>query len=439
MDDAVAPAGRRRRVLVLAYYFPPMGLSGVQRVAKFVKYLPEYGWQSTVLTSRPRGYFAYDTSLADDIERPGIRVHRTSSWDPTRLFSAQQTVALPQEARRKWFSWASQAVFIPDNKIGWLIPGKRVGRTVLTAQPHDVILASAPPYTSLLLGAQLSRQFNLPLVADFRDDWLGNPRHTYMTPMHRYCHRTLEGSVLRRCAHVLSINAPIRDSLANRAQSYCASPEFSVIPQGFDPSLLAAHAGDPAGEDVLRLVYTGVFYHAQSPDFFLHGLARMLQQRPKALMKIKADFVGLMPASSLELAHRLGLKNVVSYKGYQEHRKTIASQMSASVLWLTIGDQPGGHGISTGKLFEYMGTRKPILALVPDGAAAEVLEQYGASWIVGPQDIEGIASVLTEIYDRWEERRLPQGDAEYVQRFDRRVLAGELAQILENAAAKGAI
>ncbi len=434
--DHKTTLGRHRRVLVLAYYFPPMGLSGVQRVAKFVKYLPEYGWNSTVITSHPRGYFAYDQSLTADISRPGIHVHRTSSWDPTRLFSKQKTIALPSESRRKWLSWASQAFFIPDNKIGWLGPGKRLGGELLSVQAHDVILASAPPYTSLVLGGQLSRQFDIPLVVDYRDDWLGNPRHTYLTPVHRYLHRQLEARVLKQSAHVLSINAPILDSLVQRAQGYGVNTEFTVIPQGFDPESLHCTTDGSVDQHVMRLTYTGVFYHAQSPDYFLRGLARMIEDFPEARAKVKAEFVGLIPMASLELADRLGLGRVVSYRGYQEHQKTMEFQGTADVLWMTIGDQPGGDGISTGKLFEYMGTRKPILALIPDGTAAASLDRYGASWIVEPSDIGNIATTLADIFKLWSAKRLPWGNPSYVKRFDRRRLTRNLALILEAAAAE---
>ena len=430
---------KRRRVLVLAYYFPPMGMSGVQRVAKFVKYLPENGWECTVLASRPRGYFAFDSSLAEDTERSGVHVHRTPSWDPTRLFSSEQTVAYPSELRRKWFSRISQAVFIPDNKVGWLGPGLQMGRKVLAAQHHDVVLASAPPYTSLVLGAKLSRWFGLPIVADFRDDWLANPRHTYMTRVHRYFHRRLEARVLRQCAHVVTINARIRDSLAQRARDGHANPDFSVIPQGFDPLALARGASPHRERGLMRLVYTGVFYHAQSPGFFLQGLARMLKNHPRARSVVKAEFAGLIPPSFLDLVHSLGLKEVVSYTGYLEHRETMAMQQAADILWMTIGDQPGSSSISTGKLFEYMGTRKPILALVPEGAAADALGQYGASWIVSPSDIDGIATALAGIYESWEAGSLPRGNSEYIKRYDRKELARKLAHILEDVISDTAV
>ncbi len=210
-----------RRVLVVAYYFPPMGLSGVQRISKFVKYLPDSGWQPTVLTARPAGYFAFDASLQEDAEGRGMHVERTASWDPTRLFARRRTVALPHEGRRRWLSLASQTVFLPDNKAGWLRPGFRAGRRLVKRESYDLVLATAPPYTALLLAARLSRRYGLPLVADFRDDWVGNPRHIYPSRWHRARHEALEASVLSQCSHAyVAINEEIEASLRGRARAH---------------------------------------------------------------------------------------------------------------------------------------------------------------------------------------------------------------------------
>jgi hypothetical protein len=108
-----------RKVLVIAYYFPPMGLSGVQRTAKFMKYLPKYGWKPTVLTVSPTGYYAVDTTLLEEVEQAGTEIVRASSLDPNRLFKSQGVVKMPSERVRKILQFAGDTVFVPDTKIGW--------------------------------------------------------------------------------------------------------------------------------------------------------------------------------------------------------------------------------------------------------------------------------------------------------------------------------
>ncbi len=214
--------------------------------------------------------------------------------------------------------------------------------------------------------------------------------------------------------------------------------EFSVIPQGYDPETLQEAQAAERHPDRMRLVYTGVFYDAQTPDYFLKGLHAMFKRNPPARSRIEAVFVGLVPEASRQLICDLDLEDVVSCKGYLSHSETVSYQLSADVLWMTIGKRPGSGGISTGKLFEYMGTRKPILALIPPGTARKALRPYGANWIVAPADISSIAQALSELYDRWESGTLPLGEASYAQTFDRKRLTGELAGILDACAASKA-
>ena len=394
-------------MLVVAYYFPPMGMSGVQRVAKFVKYLPEHGWQPTVLTVAPGGYFAYDETLLREVEAAGAEIVRTASWDPTRLFGRKRTVALPGESARRRLSNASQFVFVPDNKIGWLPYAVRAGRRLLRERPFEAVFSSAPPYTAHLVAARLARAAGLPLITDFRDDWVGNPRHVYPTPWHRRVHERLERRVVRASCRVTTINTHIRDALVRRNGGDAVARRVSVLPQGFDPADFERPAAS-RNPHRMRLLYSGVFYDAQTPDVFLRALAVWLEGRPDVRGRVEAVFVGLVPEASRALAERLGLGGVVRYEGYRPH----------------------DEAISTSKLFEYFGAEKPILALVPEGAAREALAPYGAARVVEPDDTAAVADALDDLFRRWDEGRLPRPDPAYVRRFDRRNLAGDLAALL---------
>lgn len=429
----VRPA--RRRVLVVAYYFPPMGLSGVQRVAKFVRYLPAHGWDPVVLTVHPGGYFAFDQALLDEIEEAEVPVIRTASWDPTRMFGRAKEVKLPNESRRARLARLSQWVFVPDNKIGWLPPAVTTGWRLAREQPFDAVLSSAPPYTGHLIGTAISRITDTPLVADFRDDWLGNPRHTYPTKLHRHVHARMERWVMKRAARVTAINRYIAASLGERHPA--SADAIRVIPQGYDAADFQQEI-DLARKARMRLLYTGVFYHAQRPDVFLRGLARLIDRRPELRSRVEAVFAGLLPAHTERLIERLHLQNVVRHLGYLDHDETVAQLQQADVLWMTVGRQRGEEQISTGKLFEYVGSRKPVLGLVPPGAAADALRAYGAGLIVDPDDTEGVAAALEQLYRQWEEGRLPAPDDGFVQRHERSRLAEHLADLLDASTRAGA-
>ncbi|MDE2956444.1 MAG: glycosyltransferase [Bacteroidota bacterium] len=413
-----------RRVLVIAYYFPPMGLSGVQRIAGFVRHLPACGWEPTVLTVRPAGYFAYDESLLDPLKETGVRVIRTRSLDPTRLFRKRRVVALPRESARRRLAGISEWVFVPDNKIGWLPFALAAGGQLVKEFSFDAIFSSAPPYTAHLIGAGLSRRTGIPLVVDYRDDWVENPRHSNPTRLHQVLHARLERRVVRQSRAVLTINDPIRRLILER------NPEarVQVIPHGHDIAHPVPTA--PRSDDKLQLLYTGVFYDVQTPDYFLKGLRRFLDSCPEARGRVEVMFAGVYPEASKGLIRLLDLSDSVHLLGYLPHMEVLELQHQADVLWMTIGTRRGSEGITTGKLSEYIGHRKPILALIPEGTAKETLTCYRAAIFAPPEDVPAIAAALAGIFRNWVSGTLPKPDETFAQSLSRSRLTRMLAATL---------
>ena len=414
-------------LLVVAYYFPPLGLSGVQRVAGFVRHLPDYGWQPTVLTAKPGGYFAHDESLWAPIEDMGIRVIRTRSLDPTRLFRTGRTVRLPSESRRRILASVSNWLFIPDNKIGWLPFAVRAGVQIARTRTFRAIFSSAPPYTGHLVGQVLSKHLGIPLITDFRDDWVGNPRHTYPTVVHHRLHRWMEKNVLLRSSAVTAINAPILNAIQKRHKGLQVRGD--VIPHGYDeyePRNLFPRSKR------LTLVYTGVFYDVQTPDYFLRGLRRYIAHHPEMRAQLSIIFAGLVPNGFHDIVRTLELEDIVHYMGYLKQSEVVELHHAADILWMTIGSRPGASGISTGKLFEYMGTGKPILALIPPGTARETLHCYRSSYLATPESLEEIVCVLKQIQNDWQKGTFPEHDPTFRLKFRRRYLTQELSKLLDS-------
>ncbi len=426
------------RLLVVSYYFPPMGLSGVQRISKFVKYLPEYGWEVSVLTAAPRGYYAFDESLLNEVEASGAQIIQTGSLDPTRFFGRSRMVKMPAESKRKAASVLSQFLFLPDNKAGWYPAAVRAALRHHQEQPFAAILSSAPPYTAHLVARSVAQRVGVPFVADFRDDWLENPRHEYPTSFHRRIHATLESRVLTDAAHVTTINPVIESNIVSRSVNRSVDVSITVIPQGFDPDEFPVPIGaapSSGSESKMKFVYAGVFYDAQVPDVFLSGLAAATERNPEFRAKVRCEFAGLVPETFSDLTQRLHVDSLVSYVGYRKHDDIVSLLKEADVLWLTIGKRPGAEGISTGKLYEYFGARKPILGLVPNGVARDDLLKYGAGWLVDPDDVNGVAKALLEVFDLWKQSSLPVPNEEFIRSFDRRALAGRLDTVLRDAVA----
>jgi glycosyltransferase involved in cell wall biosynthesis len=426
-----SPAAVPRRVLVLSYYFPPMGGTGVQRVSGFVKYLPRFGWQPTVLTPHPRGYFLFDEQLEQDLRRTEVDVVRTASADPTRLFGSEQKVSLPDKDRHSWLQALSQLVFVPDNKIGWMPPALWRGLKVLRAGSHDVILSTAPPYTSHLIGGALSRLAGVPLVTDFRDDWVGNPRHHYPTPLHRTLHRKLEGAALRLSRRVCAINERITASL--RTRSELPADRFTTLPHAFDPDDFGEGEGADSSSDRMTLTYAGTFYDAQTPAPLLRAIAGLPENLRRSLEVV---FVGLLPEREKERVRRLGLSEQVRHVGFVPHEEAMRYLLASDALWLTVGEQPGAETISLGKLPHYLAACKPILGLVPEGAARDVLKASGGARLALPGDVPAIREVLAAWIRAWQNgKTLPAPSEAFIESFDARTVVERLAGLLAEAAA----
>jgi glycosyltransferase involved in cell wall biosynthesis len=419
------------KVLIIAYYFPPMGMSGVQRTLKFAKYLGNYNWEPTVLTVTPTAYYALDYDMMRELNESDIKTVRTNSIDPTRLFESGKPVKMPHERLRNFLSGISQAVFIPDNKVGWKHEAIKAGRKLLQEKEFDVIFSSAPPYTCHLIGATLSKEFNIPLVLDYRDAWVDNPLHFYITPMHKMLHQKLEKKVLRTSNRIITINRRIKELMLRRYR-FLSYDDIAIIPQGYDPEdFYVENTLKLPFSDKMRFTYAGTFYRNRTPKYFLRALSEVMREYPNLKNKVEAVFTGTFRKENFPMIDALGLADVVKVFGYLDHKSTVRYLMTSDILWMTIGNGKGEDMISTGKLYEYIGSRKPILGLVPDGIAKATILESGAGKVLNPDDVAGMKKAIIEYYELWEKNQLPEIPIEFAQNYDRVKLTGELARELQ--------
>jgi glycosyltransferase involved in cell wall biosynthesis len=418
-----------RRVLVLAYYFPPMGLSGVQRTLKFVKYLPQYNWHPTVLTVDPRGYLARDETLLEDLSGKPVTVVRTAGAGPMRLLAKKGTVALPAERTRKVLSRVSDALFIPDNKIGWRSTAVAKALALHAETPFDLIFATAPPFTDFLIGADIKRRINRPLVLDYRDPWVDYPFRWYPTPLHRLLHRTLERRALRASSHVITTNRRVKELILQRYK-FLTYHDVEIIPQGFDPEDFAGARKKPTGgakQRKMRITYAGVFWEDRVPDYFLRALHDLYEQHPRMRGRIEAVFVGTFREENQKLVTKLGLQDSVTVRGYCSHRDTVQALVESDVLWMIVGDDVG----SPGKAYEYIGARKPILACVPEGFLRSAMLEAGGV-VVPPTDVAGIRRSIERFFELFERNQLRPPPEEVVRKYDRAALTLSLVKVFES-------
>lgn len=413
------------KVLVIAYYFPPLGLSGVQRTAKFVKYMIPNGWLPTVIASGNIAYYAYDKSLEAEINKLNIRIIRPAAFDPNTVLSKWGTVKMPPEKLRKLLSMVNQSIFIPDNKVSWSRHAFAAASDLMVKEKFDVIFVSAPPFSAFRIAAKLKKKFDVPLVFDYRDLWYKSYFAFYPTPLHSLLHKRMEYSVLKSADKVIVTNRRVKEKLLN-TYKFLTFNDVVIIPHGFDPDDFTRIKSIPKTTDKLIITYSGVFLEYNTPKYFLKAFKQLTIERPDIASRIELHFVGHLRKENRHLVSRLKLEEFVKDFGYLTHDDSLSKILSSDVLWLMVGRKRNIDAILPGKMFEYFGTGKPVIACVPDGAAKTAALEYGASFVTEPDNVEQIKNTLLEVYQLYIKKQLPAPDKNFVEQHKRDFLTGIL-------------
>ncbi len=415
------------KVLVIAYYYPPMGLSGVQRVLKFTKYMKQFGWEPTVITTDKTAYYAHDKSLMTEAEKAEIKIIRTGGKDPNSLLAKRGTVKMPRESIRKFFGRVSKTVFIPDNKKFWSKKACKVARKILAEDEFDMIFVSVPPFSQFQVAVKLKKEFDIPLIVDYRDSWLDNHFAFYPTPYHRWKNKRLEYESLRYADKVIVVNRKIKEKLL-RNYRFLSFGDIEIIPHGFDPKDFENVQPIVFKERKLRILYSGIFYENITPKYFLKAFKELSEERPDITENIELHFIGHFRKENKKLVKKLKLFESVIDHGYLDHNEAVRYLVSMDILWLMLGEGRSMDMVTAGKLFEYFGTRKPIIACVPEGASKVAVKNYNASFITKPDDIKEIKKVFIKVYNLFQRNALPTPNEEFVMEHDRKHLTHRLVK-----------
>lgn len=420
-----------RKVLVITYYWPPAGGPGVQRVLKFVKYLPYFGWEPIILTVRGGEYPALDEGLVRDVP-PGIQVFSTRSIEFFKLFKRVtgrkkeapiETYILNRE-KASWkdlfFTWLRQNIFLPDARVGWVPFAVRKGKEIITREKPDLIFSSSPPHSLQLAAARLAKYAGIPWVADFRDPWTdafwdkGLRRSSWATA----CIRNMERRVVSQATALTSVSQGVLELLlkGNRANSL-------VLPNGFDTDDFHL---DKQPADKLRIIYTGHIAASQNPVNFFEAVANL---SPALRAKLDICFWGKFDQSVYQIMEQLGLQEVVKLYPYVPHTEAVRAITNADLLLLLI-PRIHGKGILTGKVFEYLATGNYILGIGDsEGEAAQVIRECDAGEMYD-YDAD-LLPVLSDVIHAWEKGTLSKTDGARAAQYDRKQITGQLAGLFD--------
>lgn len=421
-----------KKVLVIAYLYPPIFNSGTRRSLEFVNHLPDHGWTPTVLTVDSPDPASCDASLLDEV-RPGTRIERAPLWtrhmaprfaarfasliDPQRLAGA-----LEWRVRRWWN--------VPDECASWIPMAVQHALRLHAQEPFDAIYATGWPWSSFLVAEKVARRAKLPFIVDYRDLWKpAEVAWDQVSSLQRRCNPGLERRVLRAASGVI---ATTESFLKLLPQELLPQNRF-FITNGFDEddfpaaaSGAASAAAPPDGE--VRIVYTGVWRPGYGPDD-LYAAVRLLKQRATPnLARLKIVVAGYAPGP----ARDYGIDDIVEERGRVQHAEATALMSGASVLYLPVSKGVYEHASMPGKLFEYLGSGRPILASAQAvSEVAKTLTQVGGARRADPGDVEGLADILATLCASGPgaifSERIPGELAMYT----RARLTGKLAQALD--------
>ena len=418
------------KVLVIAYHFPPLGLSGVQRTFKFVKYFGLFNWSATVITSGKISYYAYDEELLRELNSNNVEIIRTESIDINKALKKKGKVEMPSSVLLRLLDRVNKTFFIPDNKKLWSRKAAKIALNKLDEETFDAIYISVPPFSTVLPFIRLKEKYDIPLFIDYRDSWFTNQFRFYPTPYHRYKHKKLEDSVLRKADRIIVVNRIIKEDLLKNYK-FLDFKDIDIIPHGFDPEDYDGVTEIPKDNNKMIISFSGVLSGDITPSFLLKAFKKLTKESPEIASNIEIRFIGIFNKENRKLVKRLKLEPFVKEYGFLTHKEAIRLIISSDILWLMLPNKDRMNNVTPGKLFEYFAARKPIIASLPESAAKFNAEKYGAAFLTEPDNINQIKDTIVEVHEKFINGKLPVPYEEFVSQFDRKLQAEQLIKIFQ--------
>jgi len=393
-----------KNVLIITYYWPPAGGPGVQRVLKFTKLLPKFGWRPIILTVEDGDYPAKDESLVAKIPE-NCRVYRSSILEPyslyRRLTGKGKDEKLPTFVlnenhsagfKNKLATWARANVFIPDARIGWIPSGVKEGKRIIREENVDLIFASSPPHTVQLIAKRLSGSTGVPWVADFRDPWTEAfwSANLKKNPLSDTLDKRMERSVLSKADAVVTVSEGVKEMLGNKADN-----RYEVIQNGFEPIEL--------NQDKLkdfRILFIGSLSNYQNPESLFKAVETLSRDIRE---QVTIQFVGRIFNGFDTIFEQYNHLNIEQLP-YMPHRELMQFAQQAAVLFRPVAQSSYADKNVGAKTYDYLALRKPILTLgVKPSVSETMLRETGSGELFLYEDVSGISSFVLRCFEQWKQ------------------------------------
>lgn len=437
-------------MLVVTYTFPPVGGAGVQRITKFIKHLPEYGWLPTVLTVENPSVPVLDHSLDADVPS-GVKVLRARSLEPSYALkksvvglsqTTRSPIATAKQILRTAVRSAAGLVLQPDSQVLWYPGAVSLGKRELKSTQYDAVLVTAPPFSAFLVGKALARHARLPLLLDYRDEWtisndyLENKR---LGAFSKSIQTRMENHILRCAQAVVATTQASAESLRQRCLHAKADPSVTCIYNGYDAEDFRHLQPVERDRSRLRIVYTGTLWNLTSIAPLVEAIRQLESRAPELPERLEVVLVGRKVGSQIDCINALrGTRCHVIEHDYLDHSQALDILSSADVACLLLSDVPGAERVVPAKLFEYVASRRRILAITPRGESWNLLANVPQATTLLPRDMTGISHWLESCLEHPD--LLASGPDSYgPDAFDRRSQAGQLAEKLNQIAAASSL
>ena len=435
-----------RKVLIVAYYFPPSGGPGVQRVLKFVQYLRDFGWQPVVLTVADGTFPARDESLLEKVPSD-VRVVRTDIFEPYDLYrrfigrkgsdGVDVNTLKSSDADRSRSEVIAEFIratfFIPDARIGWKRYAVRAALQVIEEEKIDALYSSSPPYTCSLIARDLKRKTALPWIAGFRDPWTGFLTTPDRVGLSAAIDRRMERSVFSEADGVDVAWEGIMEDALEKYPSL-RDQRFEHLPNGFDSRDFPEVSDDERRDDRCTITYTGSMYGVRTPREFLDAVAALIAGGAIDPDRLRLRFIGRFGEEVHEMFNAFPYPGVLDVTGYLPHSESIRQLFLSDILLLVVDTTADSAQIVPGKVYEYIGTGRPVLAIAPEeGAIAELLRETGAGLVAHQSDPTGIERNVSRLVDAsLRDVEILDRDHEAIAAYERREVTRRLAGFLDD-------
>ena len=425
-----------KRILIISYYWPPTGGSGVQRWVKFAKYLPQEGWQPVIYTPENPERLAVDESLLADVPECAevIKTRISEPYDLYRKFvggaSKAEGGVNPVNAGKKSFKQKLALLvrgncFIPDPRVSWVKPSVRFLVDYLKEHPVDAVVTTGPPQSVHLIGRGLKRATGIRWIADFRDPWtrMFSYKHLGLLPFADRKHHELEQSVLDEADCIIAVTPRVQEDFAR-----ATSTPVRLITNGFDQDDFDAEPKREPGR--FTIVHTGLFAADGNPLKLWDALARKCTSDRQFRSALQIKLIGKTDKEIVEAIRSRGLGSNLQDLGYLPHAETVSAQKGADILMLPLRQEPEYAKVYPGKLFEYLAARRPVLGIgQEDGACAAVLAQTGAGVMYDWDKLEPVQSFIDA---QWERFKIGDNCPIHsdISKYERKVLTQKLVELL---------